>query len=245
MCRPRLIMGSKQALPSILPKWKRWLRPTGVALLAFILGSFSLVLPLRWFDPETTAFMLQDNSGRSPLLHEWADWDQLGTAIALAAVASEDQRFADHFGIDPTAIQKSIDEKNQRGYVRGASTISQQTAKNLFLWPGRNLIRKGLEAWFTIVVEICLPKQRILEIYLNIAEFGPGVYGAPAASQFYFGVPPSQMTDRQAALLAAVLPSPRRYRADEPSDYLSERSDWIVTQMRRLRHEAWLTRIVR
>lgn len=230
-------------MTSTVPKWKRWLKLAGMAVLVFVVGSILLVLPLRWFDPATTAFMLQDQSGRDPLLHQWVEWDQLGTAVALAAVASEDQRFADHFGIDPTAIRKSIDEKQQRGYARGASTISQQTAKNLFLWPGRNFVRKGLEAWFTIIVEICLPKRRILEIYLNIAEFGPGVYGAAAASRFYFDVPPSRLTDRQAALLAAVLPSPARYRANEPTDYLRERSDWIVTQMQRLRRESWITRI--
>jgi monofunctional biosynthetic peptidoglycan transglycosylase len=179
------------------------------------------------------------------LLHEWVDWDDLGTAIGLAAVASEDQRFADHFGIDLTAIQKSIGEQQQRGYVRGASTISQQTVKNLYLWPGRNVVRKGVEAWLTVVLEVCLPKRRILEIYLNIAEFGPGIYGAGAASRYYFGVPPSGLSDRQAALLAGVLPSPRKLRANDPSDYLRKRSDWIVIQMQRLRREAWMTRITR
>jgi monofunctional biosynthetic peptidoglycan transglycosylase len=224
-------------------KWQRWLRVAGVALLAFVLGSVLLVLPLRWFEPATTAFMLMDDSGRSPLMHEWVDWPQLGTSIALAAVASEDQRFADHFGLDPTAIRKSLGEQDARGYLRGASTISQQTAKNLFLWRGRSFVRKGLEAWLTIVLEICLPKQRILEIYLNIAEFGPGIYGAGAASQYFFGVTPKWLTDRQAALLAAVLPNPRKLRADQPSDYLWKRSDWIVRQMWRLRREGWMTRI--
>lgn len=236
------IAESKDVTPGA-SKLKRWLKLAGMALLAFVVGSILLVLPLRWVDPATSAFMLQDNSGRDPMLHEWADWDDLGTAIALAAVASEDQRFADHFGIDPTAIQKSIDEQRRRGYIRGASTITQQTAKNLFLWPGRNLVRKGLEAWFTILIEICLPKRRILEIYLNIAEFGPGIYGAEAASRYYFGVAAAELSDRQAALLVAVLPSPRRFRADEPSDYLRKRSDWIVTQIQRLRREAWITRI--
>lgn len=226
-----------------VPRWKRWLQRFGLAVLAFVAGSVLLVLPLRWFDPATTAFMLQDDSGREPLLHEWNAWDELGTSIALAAVASEDQRFADHFGIDVTAIQKSIGEKGQRGYVRGASTISQQTVKNLYLWPGRNFIRKGLEAWLTVVLEVCLPKQRILEIYLNIAEFGPGIYGVGAASRYYFGVPPEGLSDRQAALLAGVLPSPRKLRPNDPSDYLRKRSDWIVMQMQRLRREAWLTRI--
>lgn len=222
---------------------KRWSRRVGFATLAFVLVSIALVLPLRWFDPATTAFMLQDESGREPLLHEWVAWDQLGTTAALAVVASEDQRFADHFGIDFTAIQKSINEQEQRGYVRGASTISQQTAKNIFLWSGRSLIRKGLEAWLTLMIEVCLPKQRILEIYLNIAEFGPGIYGVGAASGYFFGTQPASLNDRQAALLAAVLPSPRRYNAGNPSDFVRERSDWIVTQIERLRREGWITRV--
>jgi monofunctional biosynthetic peptidoglycan transglycosylase len=223
----------------------RWPRRIALAALVFVVASFLVVLPLRWFDPETTAFMLQDESGRQPLLHKWVDWEQLGKTAALAVVASEDQRFADHHGIDFTAIQKSIDEQDQRGYVRGASTISQQTVKNIFLWSGRSLFRKGIEAWLTIVIEIGLPKQRILEIYLNIVELGPGIYGVAAASRYFFGKSPSALTDREAALLAAVLPSPRRYDAGNPSDFVRERSDWIVTQIERLRREAWITRISR
>ncbi len=225
------------------PRWQRWLRGLAVAGLLFIAGSFLLVLPLRWIEPATTAFMLLDDSDRRPLLHGWVEWDQLGTAIALAAVASEDQRFADHFGLDPEAIKKSIGEQKKRGYLRGGSTITQQTAKNLFLWRGRSYVRKGLEAWLTIVLETCLSKKRILEIYLNIAEFGPGIYGAGAASQTLFGVTPKRLSDRQAALLAAVLPNPRQFRANDPTPYLQKRSDWIVRQMWRLRREAWITRI--
>jgi monofunctional biosynthetic peptidoglycan transglycosylase len=225
------------------PWWRSWLRLFSTGVLAFVAGSFLLVLPLRWYEPVTTAFMLLDDSDRRPLLHEWVAWDQLGTALALAAVASEDQQFADHFGLDPEAIKKSIGEQQKRGYLRGGSTISQQTAKNLFLWRGRSFVRKGLEAWLTIVLEICLPKKRILEIYLNVAEFGPGIYGASAASQTFFGVVPGRLSDRQAALLAAVLPNPRQFRANAPTAYLQKRSDWIVRQMWRLRREAWITQI--
>jgi len=249
----RVIMASKKPKKSKRTRSKKatkkqsrlriCLRRLGFAALAFVLMSVALVLPLRWFDPATTAFMLQDESGREPLLHEWVAWEQLGTTAALAVVASEDQRFADHFGIDFTAIQKSIDEQDQRGYVRGASTITQQTAKNLFLWSGRSFIRKGLEAWLTFMIEICLPKKRILEIYLNIAEFGPGIYGVGAASGYFFGTKPVLLNDRQAALLAAVLPSPRRYNAGKPSDFVRERSDWVVMQIQRLRREGWITRI--
>ena len=189
--------------------------------------------------------MLLDDSGRSPLLHEWVAWEQLGTTAALAVVASEDQRFADHFGLDFAAIQKAVDEQGERGYLRGASTITQQTVKNVYLWSGRSFVRKGLEAWLTIVAELCLPKRRILEIYLNVAEFGPGIYGVGAAGRYYFGRSPTRLSDREAALLAAVLPNPRHLKVSKPSDYVRERRDWILQHMRRLEREAWITRITR
>ena len=222
---------------------KRWLRRIVIVALAFVLASVLLILPLRWVDPVTTAFMLQDDSGRAPLLHEWVAWEEMGTTAALAVVASEDQRFADHFGLDFTALWKAVDEQEQRGYLRGASTISQQTAKNLFLWRGRSFGRKGLEAWLTVFAEICLPKRRILEIYLNVAELGPGIYGVGAASRYYFDTSPGSLSDAQAALLAAVLPNPRQLRVNDPSDYVRERQRWILTQIRRLQREAWITRI--
>jgi len=224
------------------PRWRRWLKRAGYAVLAIVVASFALVLPLRWVDPAATAFMLRDDSGRNPLLHEWVAWEDLGTAAPLAVVAAEDQRFAEHFGLDVGAIADAIDERGT-GRVRGASTISQQTAKNLFLWSGRSLLRKGLEAWLTVVAELCLPKRRILEIYLNVAEFGPGIYGVGAASRYYFGRPPELLSDAQAALLAAVLPNPKLLRVTNPSDYVLERQRWILTQVQRLRREAWLLRI--
>jgi monofunctional biosynthetic peptidoglycan transglycosylase len=221
---------------------RRVLRAAAYATLGVVLFTVLLVLPLRWFDPATTAFMLQDDTAGS-LHHEWVSWEDIGIAAKLAVVASEDQRFADHFGLDISAIRKAVNEKDERGYLRGASTISQQTAKNLFLWPGRSFGRKGLEAWLTIWVEVCLPKQRILEIYLNIAEFGPGIYGIEAAGRHYFGTSAARMRDSQAALLAAVLPNPRRLRPSPASEYVRERQQWILTQMTRLRREAWITRI--
>ncbi|NCF83844.1 MAG: monofunctional biosynthetic peptidoglycan transglycosylase [Proteobacteria bacterium] len=224
---------------------KRWLRRIGIVALAFLLASVLLILPLRWVDPVTTAFMLQDDSGRAPLLHEWVAWEEMGTTAALAVVASEDQRFADHFGLDFTALWKAVDEQEERGYLRGASTISQQTVKNLFLWPGRSFVRKGLEAWFAIITELCLSKRRILEIYLNIAEFGPGIYGIGAASRYFFGRTPAELSDREAALLAAVLPNPIRLHANDPSAYVHERRAWILTHMRRMEREGWITRINR
>jgi monofunctional biosynthetic peptidoglycan transglycosylase len=228
------------------PRKKSWLqrglRLAFLLLLGFVILSFALVLPLRWLNPVTTAFMLQDDA-EGPLQHEWVAWEDIGLAPKLAVVAAEDQRFADHFGIDMSAIQKAVTEKDERGALRGASTISQQTAKNLYLWSGRSFVRKGLEAWLTVLVEICLPKQRILEIYLNIAEFGPGIYGVGAAGREYFGRTPAGISFEQAALLAAVLPNPVRMSVNNPSEYVRERQRWIITQMRRLQREGWITRI--
>jgi monofunctional biosynthetic peptidoglycan transglycosylase len=229
----------RKKAPSIL---RRVLRASVYAGLGFIVLSFLLVLPLRWFNPVTTAFMLQDDSA-GDLMYEWVDWQDIGLAPKLAVVAAEDQRFADHFGIDVSAIKKAVEDQDKRGSLRGASTISQQTAKNLFLWSGRSFVRKGLEAWMTVVVEICLPKQRILEIYLNIAEFGPGIYGVAAAGRNYFGRTPAGLSFEQAALLAAVLPNPVRLQVNNPSDYVRERQRWILTQMERLRREGWITRL--
>lgn len=221
---------------------QRGLRAAAIGALLFVAFSFVLVLPLRWLNPATTAFMLQDDSG-GPVLQEWAAWDDISLDPKLAVVAAEDQRFADHFGLDLKAIQKAVSEQDDRGSLRGASTISQQTAKNLFLWPGRSFVRKGLEAWLTVVLEICLPKQRILEIYLNVAELGPGIYGVGAAGREYFGRTPAGLNAEQSALLAAVLPNPVRMSVNNPSDYVRERQRWILTQMRRLEREAWITRI--
>ena len=164
---------------------RRWIRRLVIVVVAVLAFGVAMTLPLRWFDPVTTAFMLRDDSGRDPLLHEWQDWEQLGSAAALAVVAAEDQRFAAHFGLDLDSIRDSIETAQDGGSLRGASTISQQLAKNLYLWPGRSFARKGLEACLTLLLEMSLPKKRILEIYLNVAEFGPGIYGVAAASRIF------------------------------------------------------------
>jgi monofunctional biosynthetic peptidoglycan transglycosylase len=209
-------------------------------IIACIAISLALVIPLRWIDPVTSAFMLLDDSGREPPLYEWADWQDIGIAPALAVVAAEDQLFAEHFGFDLQSLQKAMRDSERGAQLRGASTITQQLAKNLFLWSGRSYVRKALEAWFTVLLEACVPKKRILEIYLNIVELGPGVYGVPAASRLYFSRNPSRIADSQAALLAAVLPNPHTLQADRPSAYVRERQRWIVGQMQRLRREQWM-----
>jgi monofunctional biosynthetic peptidoglycan transglycosylase len=202
---------------------------------AAILASWLPVWILRFVDPPTSSFMLRDDSGN--LQYEWLPWPELGANIALAAVAAEDQKFPSHFGFDVASIRSALDED---GRLRGASTITQQTAKNLFLWPGRSFIRKGVEAYLAALIEISWPKQRTLEIYLNVAQFGPGIYGVGAASQIYFGKPARELSDEEAALLAAVLPNPVRFQANRPSDYTRERQTWILQQMQRMRREGAL-----
>jgi monofunctional glycosyltransferase len=225
-------------------KTKRW-RPGRLllnTLVVLVLLSWIPVLLLRWLPPPTTAFMLQQNH-KTQYRYKWMNWNQLGTRPALAVMAAEDQKFPGHFGFDTGAIQNAVIDKLDGKPLRGASTISQQVAKNLFLWPGRQMSRKALEAWFTVLIELTWPKQRILEVYLNIAEFGPGLYGFPEASRHYFGLNPAQLSDSQAAMLAAVLPNPIALQANNPSEYLRERQRWIQEQMQQLRRDGWMDKI--
>jgi len=218
-------------------KRRRWLRWAAAILLAVVLLSWLPVLALRWIDPPITAFMLLDPDARAALDYEWSDWASMSSSLPLAVIASEDQKFPSHFGFDIDSIRDAIDDSQNGARLRGASTISQQVAKNLFLWNGRSFVRKGIEAYFTVLIEATWPKQRILEVYVNVAEFGPGVFGVGAASRRYFAASPSTLGDAQAALLAAVLPNPKRLRADQPSGYVRERQRWILGQMQRLRRE--------
>jgi monofunctional biosynthetic peptidoglycan transglycosylase len=219
---------------------RRWRAALFVATVLVFGSSWLMVLPLRWIDPPVTAFMLEDDSDRELQLHEWTPWADIGGVLPTAFVAAEDQRFADHWGFDVSSIRQSIDEYADGERLRGASTISQQLAKNLYLWPGRSFVRKGLEAYFTVLIEASLSKRRILELYLNVAELGPGIFGVGAASEVFFEKSPRELTDAEAALLAAVLPNPKTLHADAPSEYLRGRQGWIVDQMQRLRREGWL-----
>ena len=187
--------------------------------------------------------MLQDDSGREPVLYEWQQLQDIGATAVFAVVASEDQKFAGHFGFDLQSIENAIENYERGRSLRGASTITQQVAKNLYLWPGRSYVRKGLEAWFTVLMELCLSKKRIIEIYLNIVELGPGIYGFPAASRYFFSMDSARLSSSDAALLAAVLPNPHRYQVDRPSSHVLQRQRWIVDQMGRLRREQWLQNI--
>jgi monofunctional glycosyltransferase len=189
------------------------------------------VLALRWLAPPVTAMMLEQPGSVADLEYEWVDRASISIAAARAVIASEDQRFFEHHGLDFVSIQRALDEYESGDDLRGASTITQQVAKNLFLWPGRSVARKALEAYFALLIEALLPKQRILEIYLNVAELGPGVFGVQAAARSYFGTNAAALTAPQAALLAAVLPNPRRLSAARPSPYVRGRQAQVLEQM--------------
>ena len=203
--------------------------------LSWLLFTTALVLALRWLDPPTSAFMLREQWRHDVTIRQtWVDWVQISAHAKVAVMAAEDQRFAQHHGFDLKSINEALSDRERGRRVRGASTISQQVAKNLFLWPGQSWLRKGLEAWFTVLIELLWPKQRILEVYLNVAEFGRGVFGVEAAAQAYFNRNARRLNAPQAALLAAVLPSPKRMRVNAPSPYVRSRQQWILRQMRGL-----------
>ena len=212
----------------------------GVIAAGIVLSLLSVVL-LRWLNPPFTAFMAQaqiDAWARRDssyvFRHRWVELTRISPNLPLAVVASEDQKFPEHWGFDVEAIERAYQLNQHSHRVHGASTISQQVAKNLFLWSGRSYFRKGLEAYFTVLIEACWPKRRILEIYLNIAEFGSGTYGAEAAAQRYFHLPAARLTRSDAAILAAVLPNPQLLSAATPSAYVLKRRDWILGQMQAL-----------
>ncbi|MGA9616629.1 monofunctional biosynthetic peptidoglycan transglycosylase [Serratia proteamaculans] len=172
---------------------------------------------------------------------DWVSMDDISPQIALAVMAAEDQKFPEHWGFDVAAIEKALSHNERRPTrIRGASTLSQQTAKNLFLWDGRSWLRKGLEAGLTSGIELVWTKRRILTVYLNIVEFGDGVFGVEEASQRFFNKPAKRLTASEAALLAAVLPNPHRFKANAPSGYVVQRQQWILRQMRQLGGEGFL-----
>ena len=218
----------------LAPQLGRWLIRLTLGWLLLTVGP---ILLLRWVDPPTSAFILRDRlearTGPAyyPLRHRWVPYPQIATTVKRAVIAAEDQKFPYHFGFDLDSIANAFDEREQGERVRGASTITQQVAKNLFLWPGQDWLRKGVEAYLTVVIEVCWPKQRTLEIYLNVAEFGKGVFGVGAASDALLHKSPAALSAADGALLAAVLPNPRRFRVDAPSRYVLRRQAWILRQV--------------
>lgn len=212
-----------------------------IAIIAFLLVTVLTVLTLRWVTPPTTSFMLQhtikvrwDKRHGSQIRYRWVDWNKISPQAPLAVVAAEDQKFPSHWGFDRESIKEALQERRQGVRFRGASTITQQVAKNLFLWPGQSFIRKGVEAYFTVLIELLWSKQRILEVYLNVAQFGDGVYGIGAASKIFFRKSPRQLRRSECALMATTLPNPLRFRLNQPSDYMRQHAAWILSEMDRL-----------
>jgi monofunctional glycosyltransferase len=220
---------------------RSWLRR--ILLLAvgviFILPVLLIVL-FRFVPPPITPLMLDTWISNGTISQSWVPLSAISRNLVRAVIASEDTKFCSHYGFDWDAIDSAIVRNASGRNLRGASTISQQTAKNLFLWNGRSFVRKGLEAYFTVLIELTWPKQRILEVYVNIAELGNGIYGVGAASEAYFHASPAQLGPALAARLAAVLPNPIRLHADRPSVYVQGRANWIQQQMNHLGGPAYI-----
>ncbi|WP_163559892.1 monofunctional biosynthetic peptidoglycan transglycosylase [Halomonas sp. NO4] len=240
-------MSAVRRLPRAL--LRRLWRGLALVALGFVALSLLLVLGLREVPAHASMVMVERKveawlAGESlPLRHQWRPWEQLSDHAKLAVIAAEDQRFPEHRGFDLVEMRRAWEASRDGARLRGASTISQQTAKNLFLWTGRSWVRKGLEAWFTLLIETFWPKQRVLEVYLNIVEWDSGVFGLEAAAQHYFGVPADRLSAAQASRLAAILPNPRGWDAARPSFRVERRSAWIRQQMRNLGGVDYLARL--
>ncbi len=208
-------------------------------VLAFI-ASVIIVFLLRWINPVTSSIMVQRQiesifSGDFDYIkYSWVDYNDCSPYLPIAFVAAEDQNFPEHFGFDVKEIKKALKQYERGRRIRGASTITQQVAKNLFLWEGKSFVRKGIEAYFTVLIELLWDKKRILEVYMNIAEFGDMIFGVKMASLAYYKKLPAKVSPAQAALLAAVLPNPKRYSVVKPSGYVRGRQNWILKQMNSL-----------
>ncbi len=230
----------KKSWPRRLTRWAL------IGLAAGILLTALPVVAMRWVDPWYSAFMLDAaldarRAGKTNYQtdYRWADLEQISPHAAVAVIAAEDQFFPFHTGFDFNSIREAVRHNERqagkrRPRVRGASTISQQVAKNLFLWSGRSYVRKGLEVYFTLLIELSWPKERIIEVYLNVAQFGDGIYGVEAAAQRFYRMPAKRLGRYESATLAAVLPNPVKFKANAPSAYVTQRRDFILEQMRRL-----------
>lgn len=227
-------------MKTIRLKTLRIFRYAALALLVLASLSILSVLCLRWINPPFSALMLEQHiSAKLAGQHyrsqrTWLAWHKLPDNLKMAVIAAEDQRFAHHYGFDIAAIRAAFMHNQNASTIRGASTLSQQVAKNTFLWSSRSWLRKALEAWFTVWIELFWSKERILEVYLNSAEWGPGIFGAEAAAQYHFQVSASYLSNQQAYLLAAVLPSPRTRKPRQPSAATIQRAQWIRKQVQQL-----------
>lgn len=208
------------------------------AVILFFATSILAVVAYKWLPVPVTPLMLirsvqQMSRGEHiRLRHHWVPLEEMSKHLPVAVIASEDQRFMEHNGFDLNAIERALDERRSGKRKRGGSTISQQTAKNVFLWPRSSWVRKGLEAYFTVLIEFCWSKERIMEVYLNSIEMGDGIYGAEAVAQLNFGRPASELTRANCALIAATLPNPLRFSSKNPSNYMLQRQTWIMRQMK-------------
>jgi len=218
--------------------------------MLLVLVFFIILLVFRWVPIPSSAFIFQQNSLAEqfpktylPASYEWIDWDQIPTHVVLAVVAAEDQRFPKHWGVDMVELKKAWEQRGKKKRPRGASTITQQTAKNLFLWNGRSYFRKIIEAGMSVAMEVTWPKKRILEVYLNIAQFGDAIFGIKQASKKLFDKTPKQLTVEEAALLAAVLPRPAVSNVKNPNSELRARQRWILKQMKQLGGNAYLAKL--
>ncbi|WP_310217937.1 monofunctional biosynthetic peptidoglycan transglycosylase [Caulobacter sp. BE264] len=207
---------------------RRLLRNLLLALfLVLVAGPVVAVILYRFIPPPVTPLMvIRAVEGRG-LDHRWRSMDKISPALPRALIAAEDAKFCEHRGFDFEALQKAYENNESGRKIRGGSTISQQTAKNVFLWPGRSYVRKGLEAWFTVLIETFWGKRRIMEVYMNSIEYGSGIYGAEAAAQRYFGVSAAKLTQAQSARLAAILPSPLKWKVIKPGKYVAKRTKKI------------------
>ncbi|MBK7886061.1 MAG: monofunctional biosynthetic peptidoglycan transglycosylase [Bacteroidetes bacterium] len=214
---------------------KKVLRLLTRIVLGFLIISILSTLLFRFIPVPATPLMIiryfEMEDGK--IDKDWKSLEEISPNLPLAVVTAEDQKFEEHFGFDLDAIEKAVkyNEKHKGKKVKGASTISQQTAKNVFLWPGRSWVRKGLEVYFTFLIEILWSKERIMEMYLNVIEMGPGVYGAEAAAQYYFDKPAAKLTKSESATIAAILPNPIRWSASKPTRYIIKKRNWILRHM--------------
>jgi monofunctional biosynthetic peptidoglycan transglycosylase len=212
--------------------WRRTRRILLLAIAGFLLASTFFVVLYGVVPPPITPLMVIRLFEGEGLRKDWVRYSEISPHVFRAVIAAEDTRFCQHFGIEIDAVIDAWNKNQNGNRLYGASTITMQTAKNLFLWPGRNFLRKGLEAYFTLLMEALWSKRRILEVYVNIVEWGHGIYGIEAAAQYHFKKPAKDLTKREAALLAAVLPNPRRWTAGKPSSYIKQRARTIQERMR-------------
>jgi monofunctional biosynthetic peptidoglycan transglycosylase len=213
------------------PRSSRLVRRVVLACAVLALLPVPVIVLYRFAPPPVTPLMLIRAAEGNPIIHHWVPYQRIAPALPRAVIASEDERFCWHWGFDWVEIDKAIAAHRAGEPLRGASTISQQLARNLFLWPGGGYFRKGIEAYITVLLEVLLSKQRILELYLNVVEWGHGIYGAEAAARAHFGRDARRLTTREAALLAAVLPAPLEWRPEHPTRFLEERTDTILARM--------------